>query len=289
METKVNVPNEISLQQTQLPAAIEKALIEGDLSGLTVEQRVQYYNKLCDTIGLNPMTKPFDYIKFQGGKLTLYANKNCAEQLRDLKNLSISIVARERIDDVYVVTARAVLPSGRGDESTGVVTIGRLSGDALANALMKAETKAKRRVTLSACSLGLLDETEIETIPNAIKVTEAGTPVSTKKALEMTVEVKAEKSDTKPLPEKPGDWIIEGRRRLKYTGTAIKDVPEDDEIWLHNCVSDKEKSVHMTEKDLKMIRAYLDAKEREFFDAAGKALAESVKALDPKDTDKTRF
>jgi hypothetical protein len=32
---------------------------------------------------------------------------------------------------------------------------------------MKAETKAKRRVTLSICGLGLLDETEIETIPGA--------------------------------------------------------------------------------------------------------------------------
>ena len=32
---------------------------------------------------------------------------------------------------------------------------------------MKAETKAKRRVTLSICGLGMLDETEVETIPGA--------------------------------------------------------------------------------------------------------------------------
>ena len=36
--------------------------------------------------------------------------------------------------------------------------------NALANAIMKAETKAKRRVTLSICGLGMLDETELETI-----------------------------------------------------------------------------------------------------------------------------
>jgi len=35
------------------------------------------------------------------------------------------------------------------------------------NALMKAVTKAKRRVTLSICGLGMLDETEVETIPSA--------------------------------------------------------------------------------------------------------------------------
>ena len=32
---------------------------------------------------------------------------------------------------------------------------------------MKAETKAKRRVTLSICGLGMLDETEVESIPDA--------------------------------------------------------------------------------------------------------------------------
>jgi hypothetical protein len=35
---------------------------------------------------------------------------------------------------------------------------------------MKAETKAKRRVTLSISGLGFLDESEIETIKDAVKV-----------------------------------------------------------------------------------------------------------------------
>ena len=34
--------------------------------------------------------------------------------------------------------------------------------------MMKAETKAKRRATLSICGLGLLDETEVSTIPGAV-------------------------------------------------------------------------------------------------------------------------
>jgi len=45
------------------------------------------------------------------------------------------------------------------------VPLGTLKGDALASALMKAETKAKRRVTLSIAGLGWLDETELATIP----------------------------------------------------------------------------------------------------------------------------
>ena len=50
------------------------------------------------------------------------------------------------------------------------MSIGGLKGDALANGLMKAETKAKRRVTLSLCGLGMLDDSEVETIPNAQRV-----------------------------------------------------------------------------------------------------------------------
>jgi hypothetical protein len=46
------------------------------------------------------------------------------------------------------------------------VALGTLKGDALANALMKCETKAKRRVPLSLAGLGWLDETELATIPH---------------------------------------------------------------------------------------------------------------------------
>src|SRR5690606_18256643 len=85
--------------------------------------------------------------------------------------VSIQITSREKIGDVYVVTAKAKLPDGREDESTGAVSIANLSGDSLANAYLKAETKAKRRVTLSVCGLGMLDESEVETIKEARRVT----------------------------------------------------------------------------------------------------------------------
>jgi hypothetical protein len=72
--------------------------------------------------------------------------------------------------DIYIVTARAKDRTWHEDESTGAVALGTLKGDALANVLMKAETKSKRRVTLSIAGLGWLDETEPETItrPDAI-------------------------------------------------------------------------------------------------------------------------
>jgi hypothetical protein len=145
--------------------AIEQALVGGDLSRLAAPERVAYYNQVCASLDLNPLTKPFAYITLNG-KLTLYALKDCTEQLRSKRSVSVQIVAREVVEDIYVVTARATLPSGRCDESIGAVPLGALKGEARANAVMKAETKAKRRVTLSICGLGMLDEMEIDSIPN---------------------------------------------------------------------------------------------------------------------------
>lgn len=149
--------------------AIEKVLISGDLAPLTAEQRVEYYNAVCKAVGLNPLTKPFDYIQLNG-KLALYANKGCAEQLRANRSISISVKDAKQVGDVYLVVVEASDDKGRIDSSTGAVSIKGLIGDALANAFMKCETKAKRRVTLSICGLNMLDETETETetIPNAI-------------------------------------------------------------------------------------------------------------------------
>ena len=146
------------------PEVLEQVLIGGDLSGLTPQQRADYYGAVCRSLGLNPLTKPFEYLTLNG-KLRLYALRDCADQLRRLHGISIHIVTRERLGDIYIVTARARDRQGREDESTGAVALGSLKGDALANALMKAETKAKRRVTLSLAGLGWLDETELATIP----------------------------------------------------------------------------------------------------------------------------
>lgn len=147
-------------------STIEQVLISGDLNRLTAEQRNIYYKSVCDSLGLNPLTRPFDYIVLNG-KLTLYARKDCTDQLRSLRGISIRIVSRETIEGVTIVTAQATDKTGRIDESTGAVSVANLRGEALANAVMKAETKAKRRVTLSICGLGFTDESEVESIPNA--------------------------------------------------------------------------------------------------------------------------
>jgi hypothetical protein len=155
-------------------AIIEKVLIGGDLAQLTDTQRLSYYHAVCDSVGLNPLTQPFAYIHLNG-KLKLYALKDATDQLRKIHGVSVQKIDKQLDADLYIVTAYVTDRTGRTDASTGAVTISALRGEARANAIMKAETKAKRRATLSICGLGMLDETEAADIPAAAptRVTQA--------------------------------------------------------------------------------------------------------------------
>ncbi|EAH5172120.1 hypothetical protein NXA75_001867 [Campylobacter coli] len=139
----------------------ELALVKGDLSKLSDVERASYVKNLCESLGLNMLTKPFEYIVLNG-KLTLYANKSATDQLRQIRKVSITKTEVAQVGDIYMVTAYAATPDGRTDCDTGALNIKNLGGDNLANAIMKAITKAKRRVTLSICGLGMLDESELD-------------------------------------------------------------------------------------------------------------------------------
>ena len=148
---------------------IESVVIDGDLSKLTPEQRVSYYKAVCTSLDLNPLTRPFNYITLNG-KLTLYATKTATDQLRNTHNVSIDDITITEDADSFTVIAKGHDTTGRSDVEIGVVSKKDMQGNQ-GNAKMKAVTKAKRRLTLSLCGLGMLDETEIETIPNAKPVT----------------------------------------------------------------------------------------------------------------------
>ena len=156
----------MSAEIARRDAVIEEAMVQGNLANLTPAERVCYYKRVCESLGLNPLTKPFDYITLNG-KLTLYARKDAADQLRSTRGVSIDKPVIQFEDEWIIVTVTARLPDGRTDSDIGCVSRKDMRGD-FGNALMKAITKAKRRVTLSICGLGMLDETEVETIPNAI-------------------------------------------------------------------------------------------------------------------------
>jgi len=165
----------VQLKQQIEPGIIAKLVTTGDLSQLTPADKVAYYNYRCQQAGLDPAAQPFSLLRLNG-KEVLYANASCTQQLCGIHKLSVEITSKERQDEIYVVCARAKSPDGRSTDNMGAVPLGQLKGEALANAMLKATTKAIRRTVLAHLGLGMLDETEVETIPNAATAPLSGDP-----------------------------------------------------------------------------------------------------------------
>ena len=136
-----------------------QAALAGDLKRLTPEGRLKFYGAACSSVGLNPLTKPFDWIEYQG-KLVLYPNKGCAEQLRQIHKVSTRILEREVKFGCLVVRVEVSTPDGRKDESIAAIPWDERNPANAAIAMMKCETKAKRRATFSLVGLSLLVERE---------------------------------------------------------------------------------------------------------------------------------
>ena len=205
---------------------IEAVITKGDLAKLTPVERTQYYNEVCRSVGLNPFTRPFEFITLNG-KLVLYARRECTDQLRRLNGISLEVVSREVSGDILTVHVRARDKTGRTDEDFGSVSIKGLAGEALANAQMKGLTKGKRRVTLSISGLGFLDESEVEGIP----AHERAAPQDTRAALDQFAGVvpmsifsttnPVEKIDMDTGEVFDGDEIHAAAREAALRGTQI--------------------------------------------------------------------
>lgn len=139
--------------------ALERVVTMGDLAALQPEERVAYYLDTCQSLGLNPRSRPFDWLLLDN-RVVLYPNKSCADQLRAIHRIRIECSVPEASKDGSMLrcTAKGFMPDGRYDESSKYVPLTgnrqdgstyRLTGKNLANAYMKAETGAKRRVTFS--------------------------------------------------------------------------------------------------------------------------------------------
>jgi len=157
---------------------MSKLALAGDVGGLNPQEKIKYYAALCERVGLDPATQPFKLMRLSG-KEVFYLDRSGAQQLNRLHQISHEIKTREFANGCYVVTARASI-GNRFTDSIGAVACEGLKGEALANATMKAETKAKRRATLDLVGLGMLDETEVETIPAAERISAAPVPMPQK-------------------------------------------------------------------------------------------------------------
>lgn len=173
----------------------DSLVARGDTSGLSHSDRLAYYMKLCADLGLNPAAQPFAYLKLNG-KDVLYATRGATDQLAAIHKLNREIIDGPKVIDlagtklVYAV-CRATHPNGRVETATATVPLVDP-----ANVYMKCETKAKRRATLSILGLGILDETEIETIPAAARETPASRPTGSGPAWLATYKARVSEAQT---------------------------------------------------------------------------------------------
>ncbi|HEV8659311.1 MAG TPA: hypothetical protein VGS96_11870, partial [Thermoanaerobaculia bacterium] len=211
-------PNALALPD--VGKLMEAIITKGDLAQLEPQQRVDLYLGLCQSLRLNPMSMPFLYLELDK-KLTLYVAKGATDQLRNIYSITSTVVNREVIGDVYAVSVRVTLPDGRSDEATGVVPLVKEDGTwennngknffkkngkliplgplEYANAIMKAETKAKRRATLSAVGLPFIDESELDTVPRARRI---NVDKDTGEILSDVIEGEGHVVETGPPPQK---------------------------------------------------------------------------------------
>jgi hypothetical protein len=153
----------------QAAGALQHILATGDLAKLSNAQRVGYYLDLCRSLGLNPRSRPFDWLMLDN-RLVLYPNKSCAEQLRRAHQISVKVLRREMVGELFVVEVEGRTPQGRTDQASKYVPVTkwdrnsgkqvRLAGADLGNAYAKAETGAKRRLAFSMVGLASVPDPE---------------------------------------------------------------------------------------------------------------------------------
>ena len=207
-------------------------MLRGDISALSVEERSKFYVQMCEQLGLNPASQPFAALKLNGKEI-LYPTRGATDQLAAIHRLNREIVDGPKVIDlagtklVYAV-CRATHPNGRIETAVATVPL----TDPV-NVLMKCETKAKRRATLSILGLGMLDETELETITANVKST--GLPVDVQPVLGASPETEGGRADDEPEdatqvhPEQPAALVAfeEDTAKIDLPGEAVS-------VWIRH-------------------------------------------------------
>lgn len=117
---------------------IETALMRSDFGALSHEQRAYILYKKCEAMGISIWLQPYTWGTIEG-KLTPVPLKGLFQQLRENRGLVIDKIEEEFKDAAGIYIVRCYGHVGqRQDMGIGIVGVKGLTGDPLANAMMKA-------------------------------------------------------------------------------------------------------------------------------------------------------
>ena len=150
-----------------------------NLNEFTNEQRESHRVAVCTALGLDPSPAlgNLDYAwmpqENRTKNLVLYAKRGVTEQLREINGVSITSLEQHDGPGYVSFKATAVNKKGRQEIANGTHETEGLKGKKLADAVMTAQTRSLRRVTLQFAGYGILDESELHTEPTNIASSEA--------------------------------------------------------------------------------------------------------------------
>lgn len=167
--------NELIPVSPEQDAILSNILLTGNIGKLNDVQRWEYTKAICNRLKLDPYTQPFRILKLNGVEV-LYATKAACEQLVKIYNVTSKLGVMHVDVELGICRVECTVNyvnNGRATSAMAAVPIVefnpkgeqvKLKPEALCNALMKCETKAFRRAVLRLVGLGMMDETEAETM-----------------------------------------------------------------------------------------------------------------------------
>jgi hypothetical protein len=136
-----------------------------DLNTASIEQLDAYRATVAKTMNIDPLM--LDYIWMNDPETglrnrVLYAKRGAAEVLRHELNISVTGLTLSESNGWVMFTATGKIPAGRQEMAVGAAFLEGRKGDKLAHAVMTAQTRAIRRLTLQFVTGGILDESEVQ-------------------------------------------------------------------------------------------------------------------------------
>ena len=140
------------------------------LDNLSEAEKHEYYINCCEYYGVPAELNLLQFMWLDSNDgtgekhLVLYAKRGATDLMRGVHGISVDSIEQTLGDGFVIFTAKGHDKTGRTDVAVGSANIKNLGGRHLDNAIMTAQTRATRRLTLQFVGGGLLDESEVQAL-----------------------------------------------------------------------------------------------------------------------------
>jgi hypothetical protein len=136
------------------------------LDNLSDVQKTEYKVNACEYFEIPPELSLLEFMWLDSGDagrhLVLYAKKGATDIMRGNRGISVDEIREVVGDGSIMFIAKGHDKTGRTDVAVGAADTRGRSGKYLSDAIMTAQTRATRRLTLQFVGGGLLDESEVQ-------------------------------------------------------------------------------------------------------------------------------